>query len=167
IENPSMIDANGDHWLVYSGAYWATSRYAMGFAHCGGPLGPCTDDSTRRPWLASQGGVVGPGGGAVFGGPDGVLRLVYHAWSGGVGYSSGGRRVLYIETIGVNSNGPTIIDRPPEGGLAPAVIGPTGVTVSGLVTDPDTIGATQAIVYLDGADAGSFAAAPGFSLQLA
>ncbi len=41
IENPSMVAGGGADWLVYSGAYWATGRYAMGYARCAGPLGPC------------------------------------------------------------------------------------------------------------------------------
>ena len=85
IENPSMVAGAGADWLVYSGAYWATGRYAMGYARCAGPLGPCREMSAGGPWVSTTGDVVGPGGGAVFGGPDGQLRLAYHAWSGGTG----------------------------------------------------------------------------------
>jgi hypothetical protein len=167
IENPSMIPAFGVNWLVYSGAYWATGKYAMGYARCSGPLGPCQEMSGGGPWVATTGDVVGPGGGAVFGGPDGVTRLAYHSWVGGPGYGSGGRRVLHIETIDVGVSGPALLDRPPSGAISPLVIGPDTVSVSGSAVDPDTRDAVGIAVFLDGQPATTTFAQPRFDAALA
>jgi hypothetical protein len=167
IENPSMIASFGADWLVYSGAYWATGNYAMGYARCAGPLGPCQEMNGGGPWISTTGDVVGPGGGAEFNGPDGVLRIAYHAWSGGPGYGAGGRRFLHIETIDLGAGGPYLLDRAPTGTVAPLAIGPQGVSVSGEATDPDTFGAVGVDVFLDGQLRASTSAQPRFEAQLA
>lgn len=167
IENPSMVTGGGADWLVYSGAYWATGRYAMGYAKCAGPLGPCEEMTSGGPWVATTGDVVGPGAGAVFAAPDGVLRLAYHAWSGGPGYGAGGQRLLHIETIDVTGNGPEVLDRPPTGAVAPIVIGPGAVSVQGLAADPDTADAVAISVFVDGHLAASTGATPTFSASIA
>nr|MDQ3293334.1 glycoside hydrolase family 43 protein [Actinomycetota bacterium] len=48
IENPSMVRAGGRLLLFYSGNEWASPHYAIGYAACQGPQGPCTK-STRNP----------------------------------------------------------------------------------------------------------------------
>ena len=167
IENPSMVVGGDAHWLVYSGAFWATGRYAMGFARCAGPLGPCKEMSGGGPWVSTRGDVVGPGGGAVFGGPDGALHLAYHAWAGATGYGAGGRRVLHIESITVDASGPSLLDRAPNGAMSPLLIGPAGVSVSGLAADPDTTDPVGVIVFLDGRQVAAVDAHPGFGADLA
>ena len=167
IENPSMVAGGGADWLVYSGAYWATGRYAMGYARCDGPLGPCQEMTGGGPWLATSGNVVGPGAGAVFASPDGVLRLAYHAWSGGPGYGAGGQRLLHIETIAVTGSGPELLDRPPTGAVAPIVIGPDALSVQGVAADPDTADPVAISVFLDGRLAASTGAAPNFGATIA
>ncbi|MDQ1422898.1 MAG: hypothetical protein QOD72_396, partial [Acidimicrobiaceae bacterium] len=165
IENPSMVDAGGAFWLVYSGAYWATSSYAMGVARCEGPLGPCVEMSRGGPWVSTRGDVIGPGGGSVFTGPDGVLRLAYHAWSGGTGYGAGGHRVLHLEVIDVDANGPAIISRPPQGALTSVINGPDGVAVTGTAIDPDTAAPVDVSVFLDGRQVAALAG-PDFGVTL-
>ncbi|MEY2434181.1 MAG: hypothetical protein QOC92_3906 [Acidimicrobiaceae bacterium] len=164
VENPSMVEAAGAYWLLYSGAYWATSKYAMGFARCDGPLGPCREMS-GSPWVSTRGEVIGPGGGAFFRGPDGVLRLAYHAWSGGTGYGAGGRRALHLEVIDVDAAGPSIISRPPRGALTSVINGPDGVTIRGTATDPDTPASVDVTVFVDGRSVASLAG-PNFSVAL-
>jgi hypothetical protein len=166
IENPSMIAGAGEDWLVYSGAFWATGRYAMGYARCSGPLGPCRETSADGPWVATSGNVVGPGGGSMFRGPDGVQRLAFHAWAGTPGYAAGGRRVLHIERVDIGPSGPSILDLPPTGTMA-LVIGPEGVSVRGSAVDPDTRAAVGVTVFIDGKDRGSTLAGPGFGVDLA
>ncbi|MEY2404717.1 MAG: hypothetical protein QOD38_2268 [Acidimicrobiaceae bacterium] len=166
VENPSMIPSLGVDWLVYSGAYWATGRYAMGYARCDGPLGPCIEMTAARPWVATTGNVVGPGGGDVFTGPYGDRHLAYHAWSGGPGYTAGGRRLLHVEAIDVGSNGPSILDRSPTGAIAPVTIGPDLVSVTGEAIDPDTSEPIGLEVYLDGRLGARTAGRHGFGVQL-
>jgi hypothetical protein len=167
IENPSMIAGADADWLVYSGAYWATGRYAMGYARCAGPLGPCQEMSTGGPWVATSGPVVGPGGGSLFRGPDGAFRLAFHAWAGGTGYGAGGRRVMHIENIDVGAGGPSILDLPPTGAVAPLVIAPDGAAVNGTAADPDTRDAVGISVFLDGKEVATTSAHPGFAAAFA
>ncbi len=56
IEGPSMVLVGGQYLLFYSANDWRTSAYAIGVAHCAGPLGPCTETSAQ-PLLASQPGL--------------------------------------------------------------------------------------------------------------
>lgn len=166
IENPSLFAGAGTYWLVYSGAYWATSHYAMGYAQCDSPMGPCHERTGGAPWISTAGDAVGPGGGAVFTGPDGVLRVAFHAWKGGPGYPSGGRRTLHIETLDVGVDGPVVVDAAPQGGIAPLVIAPDGVHLTGLAADPDTPAPVAVAVYLDGRQIAGLAG-PGFTVDAA
>ncbi|MEY2462106.1 MAG: hypothetical protein QOH64_244 [Acidimicrobiaceae bacterium] len=162
VENPSMVHAgsaaDGAWWLIYSGAYWATSSYATGYARCSSPLGPCSDQSGSGPWLGSRDGVAGPGGGAVVAGPDGRYRIAFHAWAGGVGYASGGRRVLHIEPLDVSGSRPVVSDAAPTGTLEVAQTTPAGLTLSGWALDPDTPTPVTMHVVVNGRTVSSFAA---------
>ena len=80
IENPSMLRYGDRWWLFYSANEWSSARYAVGYATCAGPLGPCTR-ATSQPLLTSTATRLGPGGAAAFVGTDGGLRLAYHYWN--------------------------------------------------------------------------------------
>lgn len=150
IENPSMTSGEGAFWLVYSGASWMTANYAMGFARCDAPLGPCSDVTTSGPWIAGDDNAVGPGGGSLFAGPDFRLRLAYHAWSGGPGYRDGAQRVLHVEPIDIGPDGPALSDQLPVGALEAATREPGGVAVTGWALDPDTPLPVSVGVFVDG-----------------
>jgi hypothetical protein len=145
-----MASGGGAYWLAYSGASWQTGGYAMGFARCDGPLGPCRDMSTGGPWIASSGDAAGPGGSSFFAGPDLRMRIAYHAWSGGVGYGHGGQRALHVEPIDVDGSGPSLADAPPVGAIEALTRTPGGVQVSGWALDPDTSRPTSVGVFIDG-----------------
>jgi beta-xylosidase len=95
IENPALVSTGRSYTLLYSGGWWESAGYAIGYATCATPLGPCTKATTNRPLLASGGDQAGPGGASVVIGPAGDHWLAYHAWNpGAVGYSNGGARCL-------------------------------------------------------------------------
>ncbi len=87
VEAPTMLERGGSYVLFFSGSdygWWNTQRvsnYAIGYATCQGPLGPCTD-APNNPFLAStsQPCLSGPGHQTVFqsGGRD---YLAFHSWS--------------------------------------------------------------------------------------
>jgi beta-xylosidase len=108
VEAPSMTRHEGEHVLVYSGNLWSTEDYAIGWARCASPLGPCTkpDDA---PLLASEGDKLGPGGSKFFTDADGELHLSYHAWRGTVGYPNGGRK-LHIASVRFEGTRPVLAD---------------------------------------------------------
>jgi hypothetical protein len=86
--------------LLYSGGWWDSAAYTIGYATCNTPLGPCTQATTDRPLLASAGNQAGPGGACVITGPDGDQWLAYHAWSAGaIGYINGGPRSLRFTSL--------------------------------------------------------------------
>lgn len=118
IENPAIIFYAGRYYLFYSANSWSSDRYAVGYAVCRAASGPC-ERPTTVPLLKTTGTVAGPGGETPFVGPNGELRLGYHAWTtGNVGYppnttcksSSAGcaQRRLHVATLGVNPDDGTL-----------------------------------------------------------
>jgi beta-xylosidase len=99
IEAPSMIYAAGKYFLFYSGGNYFSSKYAIGYAVCTGPIGPCTDKTVKAPWFSSHQNARGPGGQTFFTTPTGELRMAYHAWGQTIGYSSGGIRTLWTDKV--------------------------------------------------------------------
>jgi len=107
IENPAMVRAGGKLLLFYSGGRWQTAGYAINWAHCHSPAGPCTKD--LGPWVASAGAVAGPGGQEFFRDPKGALWMAYHAWDADrVGYDRGGRRSLRIDRVVMRDGNPVL-----------------------------------------------------------
>jgi beta-xylosidase len=99
IEGPSMVLVAGKYYLFYSGGnYWSPS-YAIGYAVCKGPIGPCVDQTPKKPWFRTHGNAKGPGGQSFFLDKTGTLEMAYHAWGNVQGYSSGGIRSLWIDKV--------------------------------------------------------------------
>lgn len=116
IEAPAMVRYAGRLYLFYSGHSYTTDNYATGYAICKRVVGPCTR-AAKRPLLATNDAVVGPGGASPFVDLNGGLRLAYHAWTAGhVGYTTDpstclgteegcNQRRLHIARLGVRSDG--------------------------------------------------------------
>ncbi len=116
VEAPTMWRHDGTYLLFYSGNAYNTEQYAVGYAACRGPLGPC-EDGPENPILSTRCGAVGPGHQAVV--QVGARTwLVYHAWSPGeVGSVAPGRSLW--------------LDRVEWDGARPVVKGPTCVPQEG------------------------------------
>lgn len=100
IENPSMVRHHGRTYLFYSAHDWHSGDYAIGYATCRGPLGPCVDRTHDAPLIASDETVAGPGGADAFTDLDGGLRLAYAGWQPGrVGPYGDHARTLRIATL--------------------------------------------------------------------
>ena len=108
IENPALIANAGTYYLLYSGNAWDTAGYAMGWATCASPAGPCSRGSAA-PFLASAPGVVaGPGGGMAFTDRGGHWWLAYHGWTPGrIGYPEGARS-LRVDRLQFSGNVPVV-----------------------------------------------------------
>jgi hypothetical protein len=123
VEGPDMYETTtGTYTLFYAGSDEGASTYAIGWASCAGPSGPCTDESRTAPLLTTSPGMSGPGGPDVYSVPQpgGGTQLVmaFAAWQGStIGYLSCGIRPMYLADLSFqpNSGGP---DTP---ALAPAV----------------------------------------------
>ncbi|HLN17983.1 MAG TPA: glycoside hydrolase family 43 protein [Acidimicrobiales bacterium] len=117
IENPNMVLVGNEYYLFYSGGNWMDSSYAIGYAVCQSPLGPCAKPYDH-PIFHSTAQVVGPGGDWAFGDATGQWWMAYAAWTGGnVGYP-GGARSMRLDPLCFSSGH--------QGGIAnPVVSGPT------------------------------------------
>ena len=99
IENPAMVKNGERYYLFYSGNWWESHEYAVGYAVCETVTGPC-EKPLNEPWFAFKAPVMGPGGEAFFTDKEGNLWMVYHAWTGAnVGYGGGGQRSLHIDLV--------------------------------------------------------------------
>lgn len=113
IEAPSMVHAKGTYWLFYSGGWWESDTYGIGYATAEHPLGPWTKCTTRRAWAASHPRGAGPGGQEVFRSPEGTLYLAYHAWAPDrVGYGAGGVRSLRLGVLDLSGLAPVLTPLP-------------------------------------------------------
>jgi len=112
IENPAMVKHNDKYYLFYSGNWWESYEYAIGYAVCETVKGPCKKP-LNKPWFKYKNPVMGPGGEAFFTDKEGNLWMAYHAWTGAdVGYSGGGERSLHLDLVTFEgdtpvTNGPT------------------------------------------------------------
>ena len=109
IEAPTMVRHQDRYFLFYSANHfgWEThqrlSPYAMGYATCDGPMGPCTD-AKHNPILNSYndrqaGCLSGPGHQSVFD-AGGRQFISFHAWAATAGCRRfENRRYLYIAPL--------------------------------------------------------------------
>lgn len=98
VEAPEMLQHKGSHILLYSGSNYASADYAVGYASCTGPLGPCVDKSDK-PLLASSDKAAGPGHCFPIILADGSSWLLYHAWQpDAIGSSYPGRQ-LWLDPL--------------------------------------------------------------------
>lgn len=109
IEAPTMVRHGRDYVLFFSANHfgWEThqdlSPYAMGYAKCTGPMGPCTD-SPANPILHSfkdrkAGCLSGPGHQSVF--SVGARQFMsFHAWAATTGCRRfDNRRYMYVAPL--------------------------------------------------------------------
>lgn len=118
IESPTMVRQGDNYVLFYSANHFGwephqrLSPYAMGYATCEGPMGPCTE-SPENPILYSYvdrkaGCLSGPGHQAVFE-ADGRQYIMFHAHipRGGCQNAKKGRQ-MYIAPLGWMDGKPVI-----------------------------------------------------------
>jgi beta-xylosidase len=107
VEAPEMVVHDGAHVLLYSANNYASADYAIGWASCVGPLGPCTDQS-ERPLVATTTVAAGPGHCAPVTLADGSTWLLFHAWQpDGIGTTYPGRQ-LWLEPITWDGGRPSV-----------------------------------------------------------
>lgn len=79
IEAPFMWKQGGKYYLFFSANGYASYNYAVGYANCKGPLGPCKD-APENPILISKCNAAGPGGETITTDAKGQPWMLYHAW---------------------------------------------------------------------------------------
>jgi beta-xylosidase len=78
IEAPAMVRREGRYYLFFSANAFDADLYAVGYARCDAPLGPCRD-APENPILRSGCEASGPGHQAIVE-VDGETWIAYHAW---------------------------------------------------------------------------------------
>ncbi len=117
VEAPTMVKHGTGYYLFFSGNDYAGIPYAVGYALCKTPLGPC-QEAADNPVLKSrvqEPPVIGPGHQTVVQVGD-QTWLVYHAWEM-VGGLRGDRRFLWIDRVTWEGDkpqvhGPTVDPQP-------------------------------------------------------
>lgn len=109
VEAPRMVAHNGGYFLFYSASDYSNRAYAVGFARCERPKGPCLD-ALQNPILSSTGtgpdALVGPGGESLFHW-QGETWMAFHGWRRRDG--DGWRyRALYIAPVDWTKDGPVV-----------------------------------------------------------
>ena len=80
VEAPDMVVARGRYFLFYSGSWYLGATYGVGYATCASPIGPCTDHSTRGPFIGSNRQGKGPGEESLFEDTTGRWWILYSPW---------------------------------------------------------------------------------------
>jgi beta-xylosidase len=100
IEAPSMIHHDGRYYLFYSANNYGGAEYAVGYAVCEGPMGPC-EKAPENPILSSlleNPPVIGPGH-QTFVDVNDETWIVYHAWEITSQGLRGDRRFMWIDRL--------------------------------------------------------------------
>lgn len=79
VEAPQLVRRDRRYLLFYSANRYDSTEYAVGYAVCDSPLGPC-QDAPENPILRSGRTAAGPGHSHLVEHPDGSTWLLYHAW---------------------------------------------------------------------------------------
>ena len=108
VEGPAMTEEGGVYWLFYSGSWWESVNYAVGFARCTSPAGGCVKPRNGPSLKGSLQG-AGPGGAEVFRDSGGQKWLVYHAWAfAAPSYAAGGARTMRLSRLSFANGEPVI-----------------------------------------------------------
>jgi beta-xylosidase len=101
VEAPTMFHHDGKYLLFYSAGDYADSSYAVGYATCIGPAGPCAK-SPFNPVLRSGGDastrLIGPGHQSLIQAGS-QTWIAYHAWEVTSAGTRGSRRFLYVDKL--------------------------------------------------------------------
>ncbi|MDP8910499.1 MAG: glycoside hydrolase family 43 protein [Actinomycetota bacterium] len=98
VEAPTLWKERGRYFLFFSANAYYNESYAVGYARCRRPLGPCKD-SAENPILETACRAVGPGHQAIVRDGDGDTWIVYHAWPPDAVGSEFPGRVLWIDRL--------------------------------------------------------------------
>jgi len=102
IEAPTMFKHDDIYYLFFSANNYAGHEYAVGYAICESPLGPCID-AEENPILASDldnndAMVIGPGHQTIIE-VNGQTWIIYHAWEVVSNSRRGDRRFMWMDRI--------------------------------------------------------------------
>lgn len=124
VEAPNMLKTGRSYGLFYSGNDYATNRYAIGYARCQSPLGPCAkpaDHPILSTNLAASIPLLGPGGASLFQ-AGGVIWVAFHTWGVTVAGAPVAARYMLIERLSWHGGEPVILS--PQAATAASITSP-------------------------------------------
>jgi beta-xylosidase len=107
IEAPSMWEQAGKYYLFFSANNYASFDYAVGYATCKGPQGPCKD-APENPILISKCNAAGPGGETIVTDGKGQTWFVYHAWRASAVDDPTVGRLLWLDRLKWKNGRPVV-----------------------------------------------------------
>jgi beta-xylosidase len=107
VEAPTLWRQGGRYYLFFSANAFDSALYAVGYARCKGPLGPCTD-APGNPILDAACEAAGPGHQTIVRDDDGETWMVYHAWPPHAVGSVFPGRVLWIDRLEWRNGTPVV-----------------------------------------------------------
>jgi beta-xylosidase len=97
----------GRYYLFFSANAFNTYNYAVGYATCSGPQGPCKD-APENPILTSKCKAAGPGGETIVTDGRGQTWMVYHAWIGSAVDDPTVGRQLWLDRLDWKNGKPVV-----------------------------------------------------------
>lgn len=107
VEAPFMWKHGGTYFLFFSANNYASPSYAVGYATCKTPLGPCTD-APNNPILFSRCKAAGPGGETIIRDDKGQTWMMYHAWLANHVNDPSVGRVLWLDRLSWKKGVPVV-----------------------------------------------------------
>lgn len=112
VEAPTMFKHDDIYYLFFSANNYAGHEYAVGYASCESPLGPCFD-AEENPILASDldnkdAMVIGPGH-QTFLDVNDQTWIIYHAWEVVSNSRKGDRRFVWMDRIDWQDGKPKVL----------------------------------------------------------
>ena len=104
VEAPTLWTQDGRYYLFFSANAFDNDLYAVGYATCKRPLGPCKD-APESPILESACKASGPGHQAIVRDDDGETWIAYHAWP----QSGEEERELWIDPLEWEGGKPDVV----------------------------------------------------------
>jgi len=102
VEGPMLRKDDGRYYLFYSGNVYSGAGYAVGYATCASPLGPC-QGAPENPILKTTCDAHGPGHNALIDDGAGRTWIVYHAWD-----AAYAKRQLWIDRLDWTDGKPVV-----------------------------------------------------------
>jgi beta-xylosidase len=124
VEAPTMWKQDGKYYLFFSANSYAGEQYAVGYAACDSPTGPCTE-AAENPILKSKMDVpplvIGPGGQSIVQDHAGNTWIAYHAWQVTSAGTQGSARNMWLDRLDWKDgkpvvDGPTVDPQPAPSG---------------------------------------------------
>jgi beta-xylosidase len=108
VEAPTLWVSAGRYFLFFSANKFYDSTYAVGYARCERPLGPC-EDAPENPILKTACDAVGPGHQSLVRTDDGDTWIVYHAWPPDAVNSEFPGRLMWIDRVEWKGGRPDVV----------------------------------------------------------